>query len=365
MSSDRRCALAVLVSMGCLVVGPLRAADDSAPQARELVVSLASDASPVEFRVDPGNYTLRVIDLVPTADYLVGATRTMVNPPQLRVMSQGEERGGMSDQELAACDALQQRAAALLATSTEQEVVAAVAAIRAVEPFCHDRSILDAVHGVMAHTEKLIGPFVVTGNDGWTIGVERPAGPRWTIAVLPPRSHWLVSYGFNGFPNKDQEYFTQTHASNGQTTFTIERKRDNAENYDVAPSIMATYLLKEWHPGDHGLVALGLSAGAGAEGDGVKPALVLGPTVELGDIVFLTAGALFHNQKRLLGELSPGQSVPAALTDKQLHGETYGWNWFFGFSFRFDREKKASGTTTKSTGTEKPAGDAGKGNDHQ
>src|SRR5262249_41239203 len=97
------------------------------------------------------------------------------------------------------------------------------------------------------------------------------------------------------------------------------------------------------------------STGGGVASDTVKPTLLLGPTFGLGDVFFATVGAIFQPQTRLLGELEEGQTVPAALTEKQLQTDTYIWNWFFGLSFRFDHEKKSPSETKPAESKKPPA----------
>ena len=359
-----------------------------------LEVSLAYDDSPIEFTLDPGTYRVRLLDRLPNHRYRINNSPVIVNVDPLKddlpllakkaakeaakgaapnaTLKSALDRDAVFDtlMENAAwfgdavttfqaevtskCDDLDAALRAALEADTEPKLGALLPPLRRARAgSCNLAELTSAADSFLAATEQEITPpATITASRGVQYVVARDS-EDWEIDVVPPRNRVFLSYGFNAYDNPDEEYFTRTTTgADGKSSFTIERKRDDAEDYDLVPGVALTYLFADRMLGETGPWGVGLTFGAGAEGESIKPALSLGLTLTLSDNFFLTFGQMLHSQKRLLGELSEGP-VPASLTEDQLHRDTWDWSTFFGLTFRIDRP---SGGAEKPKETKKQEG---------
>lgn len=334
-----RSSLIRVIVLACLpwAALPIQAQDGSQkPQVVKEVALSLTEPTGVSLTVEPGKYQVKLSDLAPGAEYLYREERIRVNPPKI-------ERASIAS---SGCAPLQQKILHFRDVMDESGVAAERRILEAT--LAGDVSgcpeLVAEAQALIAKTEKSLGPFEVTAEHGIALTILRTTDPprSWRIELLPERQRYFFSYGFNAFPDQDEEYFAKPAGNDdaGKPQFTITRKRDD-EELDVSPSVLLTVV--PWDSWLHDKWSFGLSAGAGFDGEVTEPEIYLGPSLVIWDNIFLTAGALLHPQKRLLGEIPLTEPVPTAFTDDQLHHTTHDWNWFAGISFRFGRPDKEKG----------------------
>jgi hypothetical protein len=172
---------------------------------------------------------------------------------------------------------------------------------------------------------------------------------KWTIFYsTQPKGRWLTSYGLNLIPVEDDEYFLDP---NGDSTYTIKEASDSGLDFDPAPSVFFTYVT----PGNlakHS--SLNFSTGLGFDLE--NPIAFAGAGVIVGDNWNLNLGVVLHEQQRLRGRYRAEEDrvVQELLDDDQLYESTYDVNWFFGFSYRFDKNPFPVAVPPSATPTSTP-----------
>jgi hypothetical protein len=176
-------------------------------------------------------------------------------------------------------------------------------------------------------------------NGGMT--VQDASDKKWTFTTGKLEAQWLTYYGFNFARGGDQNYFSKLSAGSTPAAYTITAEADRSGK-SFAPSLYVFRLpaktglsqgrwLTGWRTEDS---MGGLTAGLGFDFD--NPTVFLGYGVGWGYNVVLTAGVLYHKEKRLKGQYNPGDVIAENLTTDQLLDSTYKPRAYVGLAFRLD-----------------------------
>lgn len=362
-TSDTRghAALQALV-LGCAGLAWMPTASAQQMQTIDLP---AFDAA--ELRVAPGNHTIRLQNVVPTAsDYLLDVKRSVsvtelaqplpdpwsMLPPPAPAAAPGE---GALPRPPNCETSLQRRMADVLEADTEQAV-----AERHADFIREAQALVDAgtcsattsaslqkriASGIrldieqplhVAPGEKVVVQVIRVGASG----KKTPVGGKVTyIGKGGTAGQWIVMYGFNFIDDDDRLYYTRERRNDAGavTDYQVTRKRDS-DGSVLAPSVYFMYLPTHtagwltplaWH---NGVAFGGMAAGIGL--DKSNPNVFLGYGVGWGNNVMVTAGLSYRQVKRLSGRYSEGDIVPQQLTT-DLETTTYKPAYYLGLAFRF------------------------------
>jgi len=322
---------------------------------------------PGETRVAPGNHTIRLQNVVPTArDYLLDVKRSasvtelaQPLPDPWSLMPAPAPAAAPAKGTLPRapdCEmSLQHRMGELLKADTEQAV-----AERHADFIREAQALVDAgtcsattsaslqqriASGIsldikeplhVAPGEKVVVQVIRVG----TSGKKTPVGGKVTyIGEGGTAGQWIVMYGFNFIDDDDRLYYTRERRNDAGavTDYQVTRKRDS-DGSVLAPSVYFMYLPTHnagwlaplaWH---NGVAFGGMAAGIGL--DKSNPNVFLGYGVGWGNNVMVTAGLSYRQVKRLSGRYSEGDIVPQQLTT-DLETTTYKPAYYLGLAFRF------------------------------
>lgn len=138
---------------------------------------------------------------------------------------------------------------------------------------------------------------------------------------------WFTSIGIGStiFTNRDTYRSSEVEGLNG-----YEVVRDGSKNQmDVSLVLQFTFLNTERDSG------LGISGGVGYDTSNLSA--YLGPTVYLGQAVFITAGIALQKQKRLNSLYSLGQQTAEKIEYDELNKEYYRFNPFISITYRLSK----------------------------
>ncbi len=216
----------------------------------------------------------------------------------------------------------------LEAMNTEEQIPPEIDSYRTRAQSCTatERAELEVAIGTT--TQALDQSFTMSRGEELVVQVERD-GRNWEYVLSTGgRGEWRTFYGFNFLPNEDEEFFSSQDPTDPDL-FTITRKADR-EELDFAPSIIFNWLPASQRGRTWGH---GLAVGLGFDLD--NPIVFAGYGATYNENVALTAGAVFHKQKRLNGRFEEGQVIMENLDSDQLTEETFNVNFYVGIGFRF------------------------------
>ena len=302
----------------------------------------------------PGQVSFRVINRLPEADYTYAVADRIADIPAFTAEQISKFAGPATD-----CASLVQKARALLTVKTEIGVGQEVDEIQKAlsTGACTDAASLRDIQTYVARTTfDVPGTYTVGPGHEVTLTVSRDQDSKkltWTLVVQGgDRGKWLTTYGATFVPNRDEQFFTQATATQGQ--FAIARQQRTSQVKTV-PSVFFTWLPRSRQDKDW---AWGPTAGLGVKND--RPAAFVGGTLIYNWNLGFVAGAAVVQESRLNGkyrETNPPQTISENLTDEQINVQGTYVRWFAGVTFRFGSnpftEAAAGGTSAaapKTTG---------------
>jgi len=213
----------------------------------------------------------------------------------------------------------------------------------------------DDLAALLSRMTQFEGTYDLRENQTLTVTIERGTDKNlrvWKRVYNAPASKgFRVSYGFNFIPNGDHEFFAKTNPAPSPTPstptppYTLTEKTQT-KSLDFAPSIFFSYPLSD------APLAFAIAAGLGF--DFSTPVVFFGPSMIINQNIQLVAGVVMHQQERLRGEYTNGQSLNENLTNDQLTQKTYRPNAFVGLAFRFDSNPFASNSSPAKVATPAP-----------
>lgn len=305
---------------------------DSKPQTEVVRLSKGS----LTKVVPPGEYVVRLIDLVPGKNYVINRSTIQVNTPPKALVD--PERIFAPDETTRSrfekiCrdynDKLEKP------PQKEKDIPEWLGELEKLAQECPTAEF-DAA---LKLTERELEPVTVTEYEGFRVEVARRAGDppeEWTFEFVPRKRNWLVSYGLQFLPDEDESFFLASAEpdDDGNAQFEVVRERGDAKDLEPDGVVMLSYLFDPWGSS----FRPGISVGLGLSEN--ELAAFLGGTFSLGEFAFVSAGIAVHPQQRLTGSLEEGQVISTNLSSEQLHTETYAANWFVGLTLRFDRNPR-------------------------
>jgi hypothetical protein len=307
-----------------------------------LRVDLASGAgSERTFQIQPGEYTVRILNKVPQFAYAIEVEASFTPIPPLAPPSGGAAKT------ISACQDLSDEAGLIRNATDEKDVAESVAKIEGIlaAGTCTDPGVLDRAKQALKNTFELLSDtYSLENGQELKVIIRRGTGDdakSWTyIYRTPARGRWFSSYGFVFVPNRDERYFSKPkEGEDGK--FTVVRKADRL-TADFAPSMFFSWLPREKEGSDW---SFSWSAGLGF--DQSNPIVFLGPMLTYNQNVSLVGGLVFHKQKRLNGIYSKNQPISENLTEEQLTEQTYRPNFFLGLSLRFNSNPFSTNSDSK------------------
>lgn len=178
---------------------------------------------------------------------------------------------------------------------------------------------------------KKYPPYILKKGQRLVLTIKRKSGDdkevTWTfIAATQPRGQWVGSWGVAFVPNKDRDYYAR---SDGAGAFTVTEKQDN-DSVNLIPAVFYTWLPKTEETDDWVFSPVG---GLGLDKSNLT--LLFGINGTYNRNLSLSLGAITHQQRRLKGEFTPGQTINEALTSDALTELAYKVNWFVSMGLRF------------------------------
>src|ERR1700722_1447060 len=185
----------------------------------------------------------------------------------------------------------------------------------------------------------------------------------WEFDVGKLQAQWLTLYGFNFASSGNEDYFSKTRSGTSPVSYVITPK-NSVHGSAFSPSVFFMRMPAEegltwsrfagWHSGD---LMGGLTAGVGFDFD--NPTVFLGYGLGWGYNVVLTGGVIMHKEDRLNGQYTSGQVIMENLTTDQLTESTYKARAYIGLAFGFGsnpfNSPKSNAAPAANTGSTKPA----------
>lgn len=183
----------------------------------------------------------------------------------------------------------------------------------------------------LSKSEKEYGPYSLKKGQRLVLTIKRKSEDSkevtWTfIASTQPRGQWVGSWGIAFVPNKDRDYYAKP---NGAGAYTVIEKQDN-DSVNLIPAVFYTWLSKVEEADTWVCSPVG---GLGLDKSNLT--LFLGGNVTYNRNLSVSLGAVVHQQHRLKGEFTPGQTINDASTSSALTELVYKVNWFVSMGLRF------------------------------
>jgi hypothetical protein len=313
-----------------LTVGPPRS-DAETP----LTVDLAGEVTQT-WEIDPGTYSLEITNRIPGKAYIaVANVRNIPIPALPNPFAEAPLPAPDEKKPKDPCAALQAALQDIYSPKSEESgvplaVLKLQAASGAAAAATCDPSLLkESERAKKATTVLMPRVYVLKAGQRLEVVVTRTEPAKtWKVTFTTgPRGDWLTSYGFMFIPNRDQQFFSAPGTENDE--FVITRKHDR-NSLDFTPSVFFNFLRASDQ--EQSLV-LGPTAGLGFDLE--APVVFAGGSLFYERNIALVVGAVIHQEKRLRGQYTSGQTIKENLSEDQLTEKTYRPGFFMGLSFRF------------------------------
>lgn len=319
--------------MRVFTIALLLAAAVNSSAATELTVDLSGPAA-VSFQVAPGDYFIRVINMLPNKEYdithavehpiegaisIAAAKKAAAPVPLAPAVPAGALPGG--------CAALLAAAQGTIAAAADEKAMSiATAPIRAVRGQC-----TGDIEPYLSSIEQVIPSIAIRAGDVLTVTVTRttPAA-TWTRKFTGgKRGDWLASYGLLFASNRDANYSSYALGNN---VYEVRRSRDR-EKFDYIPTLTFSYLRPKKAPQDW---VLAPSFGLGYDLSSITG--TFGVSYIYNHNFAVAAGLIMHRQRRLRGDREEGEHFTLTGTsvpdNNALTEMTWGPNIYVGITIR-------------------------------
>jgi hypothetical protein len=302
--------------------------------ANELTVDLSGPAS-VSFQVAPGDYFIRVINMLPNKEYAI--THAVEHPIEGAISIAAAKKAAVPAPALPPvmaappggpnCAALLTTAQGNIATAADEKAMSiATAPIRAVRSQC-----TGDIEPYLSSIELGIPSIAIRAGDVLTVTVTRttPAATWTRIFTGGKRGDWLASYGLLFTPNRDANY---SSFALGNNMYEVRRSRDR-EKFDYVPTLTFSYLRPKKAPQDW---VLAPSFGLGYDLSSITG--TFGLSYIYNHNFAVSAGLMMHRQRRLRGDREEGEHFTLTGTsvpdNNALTEMTWGPNVYVGITIR-------------------------------
>jgi hypothetical protein len=310
-----------------------------------LTLDLSRPNSSSDFTVPPGQYTVKLINALPGKSYTftVFYTQTTVKP---LTWTQPDAAQPLNAATAAAnpCLPLQNTMTALKGPLTEDLLPPLLALARKqLDPCNNDTITIPAKTFLDSLSFESPVAYDISEDGILEVAVSRLKQPdvsadsdrSWHARFIGPKSSdWFITFGVLSVSNGDKPFNSVSTETVGKFQIVSAQSRSC---FTYAGGLFFSWAPNQLLP----KVTLGITAGLGFDLSNVQ--LFVGPAVSLNKNLSLIGGGAFHKVQRLRGEFEPMQTVSTALSTAALNESVYAWDWFFGVSFRFD--KNPFGTT--------------------